>query len=103
MTSRLPRPVDAGSTFQIQLTAQDVEEDAVFFRVETPAGNDVPYTASVDANGLVTVELTDSTTGELEIDVMVAASEADLVQISGEPQSRFDARIDRQSLTIQVV
>ncbi len=98
-----PETVDAGSTFEFQLTAQDVENDALFFRAETPAGNTVPYDATVDSSGLVTIELTDSTTGELQIDVMVAAAESDFEFGVNEPVSRRDGRIDRQSLTIEVV
>lgn len=103
-----PETVAAGSTFEIQLSSMDVEGDAVFYRVETPTGNAVPYTASVDANGLVTIELTDNTTGDLEIDVMVAAAESDFVFLTDgfgnrEGVGSRDGRIDRQSLTIQVV
>lgn len=98
-----PTTAAAGSTIEIQLDALDVENDTIFYRVETPSGNAVPYNASVDENGLVTINLTDNTTGELQIDVMVAASENDFQFGFQEPVSRRDGRIDRQLVTIDIV
>jgi large repetitive protein len=84
----------AGQTLNLQLTAQDVEGDPVFFDAAKPQGNTVNYTLSVpnNTNGIVQITPPAGFVGSFQV----------LVGVRGQVQSDTGDQFDTQLVTVNV-